>query len=329
MTTTDIEVLPPASSLAPLAANPTQSRQQQLDNLRAEAEFLDVAMGLAERACSNGGQLVAQHFRNKPADGAIAIAYGSSLGWHWTKSLQDVYVVNGKPSIQSKEIRELLIRAGHEIWEEVVGPDRVVLAGRRRGSELVVRVEWTMEKAKQADLLKNPNYNKFPENMLYARCTTDLGKRLAPDAMSGLGVVEELQDMGYADKPVRVQSERPRGVDALRERAAQAQQDGATEKSAGDMTPATRKKWQNRMFALLAEGECTARDDQLIVMTALAGRADAEQPEHRDGLDDDELRTVVNALNAASKEQRLGAVITDLLNAYVDRQAADDNQDGA
>ena len=127
---TEIEVLPAPSALAPLPANPGQSRQQQLAELRAEAEFLEVAYGLAEKACA--GNLVAAHFRGKPADGAIAIAFGSSLGWHWTKSLQDVYVVNGKPSIQSKEIRELLIRGGHEIWEEEVGPTRVVLAGRRR-----------------------------------------------------------------------------------------------------------------------------------------------------------------------------------------------------
>lgn len=185
------EVLP--AVLAPAAANSAQSRADQLAALQAEAEFLEVAYGLAEKAC--GTQLVADHFRNKPADGAIAVAFGASLGWHWTKSLQDVYVVKGKPSIMSKEMRELMIRAGHDVWEEEVGPTRVVLAGRRRDSDIVVRVEWTIEKAEAAGLVSaNPNYKKYPENMLYARCTTDLAKRLAPDALSGLGIVEEQQD---------------------------------------------------------------------------------------------------------------------------------------
>lgn len=208
------EVLPASgdSILAPPSANIAQSRADQLAALESEARFLDVAYGLAEKACT--GQLVAQHFRGKPADGAIAIAYGASLGWHWTKSLQDVYVVNGKPSIMAKEMRELMIRAGHDIWEEEVGPTKVVLAGRRRGSDIVVRVEWTIEKAEKAGYTKsNPNYGKIPESMLYARCTTDLAKRLAPDALSGLGIVEDLQD-----QPKRVMSEQvpKRGVAGLK-----------------------------------------------------------------------------------------------------------------
>lgn len=208
------EVLPATSVLAPAAANRAQSRAEQLADLQAEAEFLQVAYGLAEKAC--GGQLVADHFRGKPADGAIAIAYGASLGWHWTKSLQDVYVIKGKPAIQSKEMRELIIRAGHQIWEEEVGPTKVVLAGRRADSDVVVRVEWTIEKAQKAGLTSNKLYDTMPENMLYARCTTDLAKRMAPDALSGLGIVEELRDQDR----VRATSEqvRPpkRGVAGLK-----------------------------------------------------------------------------------------------------------------
>lgn len=334
-TTTDIEVLPAPSALAPLAANPAQSRQHQLAELRAEAEFLEVAYGLAEKACA--GNLVAAHFRGKPADGAIAIAFGSSLGWHWTKSLQDVYVVNGKPSIQSKEIRELLIRGGHEIWEEEVGPTRVVLAGRRRGSDAVVRVEWTMEKAEQAKLTKNENYAKFPENMLYARATTDLGKRLAPDALSGLGVVEELQDITPS---ARVTSQRPgptkaRGVAALAQRVAPpsaagtaaAQTESAGESESQDMSPATRSKWLKAMFAALNEADCTDRDDQLVVISELAGRR-LDPPEHRDGISDEELRMVVNALKAARDEGALGSVVTEILNVEALRQAANDDAAG-
>jgi hypothetical protein len=73
------------------------------------------------------------------------------------------------------------------------------------------------------------------------------------------------------------------------------------------------------MFALLAEAECPDREDQLIVIAGLAGLDDL--PEHRDAMSDEQLRTVVNALNAASKEQRLGAVVTDLLESWVARQA--------
>lgn len=87
------------------------------------------------------------------------------------------------------------------------------------------------------------------------------------------------------------------------------------------LAPATRKKWENRMFALLAEGDCAAREDQIIVISGLAGRTDADLFEHRTDPSDVELRNIVNALHAAKTDGSLGALITDLLNSYVARQA--------
>ena len=86
------------------------------------------------------------------------------------------------------------------------------------------------------------------------------------------------------------------------------------------MAPTTRKKWLASMFAALAEADCEDRDDQLIVITHLAQRHQ-NVPEHRDAITDDELRTTVNALNAARKDGNLGQLITDILNAAALREA--------
>lgn len=276
----DSEVLPASagSVLAPPTANIAQSRADQLAALKSEAEFLEIAFGLAEKACS--GALVASHFRGKPADGAIAIAYGASLGWHWTKALQDVYVVNGKPSIMAKEMRELMIRAGHEIWEEEVGPTKVVLAGRRRGSDIVVRVEWTIEKAEKAGYTKsNPNYGKIPESMLYARCTTDLAKRLAPDALSGLGIVEDLQDQTTHATSERV-APKQRGVAGARAALGIASNQGAKPDTGQASEPATAEKAPpaataadlKRLDAALTEAGITDMGERRTFLSARAGR---------------------------------------------------------
>lgn len=272
VTTAAPEVLP---ALAPTSLNPSRSRHDQLLELQAEAQFLDVAYGLAEKACGNGGQMVAQHFRGKPADGAIAIAYGASLGWHWTKSLQDVYVVNGKPSIQSKEMRELLIRAGHTIEEVEVGPTKVSLRGYRAGSDVPVNVTWTIEDAERAGYTSNPNYKKVPTNMLYARATTDLAKRLAPDALSGLGIVEEQQDIERARK-VRNEAQAP-GVEELRARmgiaaapkassdlAAKPETQQADDTQAGTPEPELKKPTaaQNRALNALYERAGLAKENR-------------------------------------------------------------------
>lgn len=91
-------------------------------------------------------------------------------------------------------------------------------------------------------------------------------------------------------------------------------------------TAATRKKWENRMFALLGEAQCKDRDDQIIVIAALAGRPE-NPPEHRNGITDAELRTVVGALNAASKDGTIGQVVTDLLNTAALRETGYDTAD--
>jgi hypothetical protein len=279
----------PSSALAPMSAGIGNSRAQQLADLQSEAQFLEVANGLAEQACK--GQLVAAHFRGKPADGAIAIAFGSSLGWHWTKSLQDVYVVNGKPAIQSKEMRELLIRAGHHIEEIEVGPTKVILAGRRANSDYEIRVEWTIEKAKQAGYTSNKLYGTIPETMLYARCTTDLAKRLAPDALSGLGIVEDLQD-----RPVKVKSERLRGGTAGLGDALGVNDDtvpNVSDHATVEMITADQLKKLHAMFSDAGLGK---REEGLAYLTDVVGH----EVESSKDLTKAEASTVFEALERAN-----------------------------
>jgi len=125
-------------------------------------------------------------------------------------------------------------------------------------------------------------------------------------------------------------------VAALRERAAAAQaadtttseeEPASSEPASGGMPESSRKKWLGRMFQLLAEADCPDREDQVIVISALAGgRTDADLLEHRDAVTDDELRNVVNALNAASKEGTLGGLVTDLINSHALRVDGSDGE---
>lgn len=82
------------------------------------------------------------------------------------------------------------------------------------------------------------------------------------------------------------------------------------------MSDATRRKWLNRMFQLLNDGDCGERDDQLIVITAAAAAADTpvENLEHRDALTDDQLKRVVGQLNTWDKAGELANKIRDAVN---------------
>lgn len=148
---------------------------------------------------------VPQHFRGKPDDAAAAIMYGDEIGFTPGQSLQNVYVVSGKPSLYARAMVALVLSKGHEIWTEASSPQRVIVCGKRRGSQKVERVEWTRAKAEQAGYTSNKKYDSDPEAMLYARASADVARRLAPDALAGIAyTVEELELAGDAEPSVTV-----------------------------------------------------------------------------------------------------------------------------
>ena len=96
--------------------------------------------------------------------------------------------------------------------------------------------------------------------------------------------------------------------------------DAPPKAAAGGLSPDARKKWLAAMFAALNEATCKDRDDQLTVITELAGRQ-ANPPEHRDGITDDELKQVVNRMNEAKQDEKLGAMVNDILNTAALKEA--------
>ncbi|WP_163659752.1 recombinase RecT [Mycobacterium branderi] len=184
----------------------------------------------------------------------------------------------------------------------------------------------------------NSMWNKMSANQLAKCAEAQAWKKAFPADFSD--IILEGTDQGQVidsdGAPVRVPSQR-RGVDGLR--AALGADDAAPGQDGGNdasqdaepssgatlppdsrdqdqtgMSDVARRKWLNRMFALLSEGDCNDRQDQLIVIAALAGLPVGEI-EHRDAISDDELRAVVNQMNAWNKAGVLGQQITEILNA--------------
>lgn len=67
------------------------------------------------------------------------------------------------------------------------------------------------------------------------------------------------------------------------------------------------------MFAALNEGGCADDAAQLAVITALAGRAPEDAPEHRNGITDDELRQIVGTLGDWKRAGDLAAKVAALM----------------
>ena len=160
--------------------------------IREYTAAMDDAHRFASAICQS--PFVPQHFAKKPADTALAILYGASVGFDPMTSVQQLYVIGGKPALYARAMVAIVLAAGHDIWTEDEGEGFVTVAGRRKGSDKVTKVTWTTELAQQAGYTKNAKYKSEPRAMLYARASGDVARRIAPDALLGLAYnVEEMQ----------------------------------------------------------------------------------------------------------------------------------------
>ena len=333
----EIEILP--------AARPVQL--DAATQLRAHVQAMSEAKILADALCET--DLVPATYRGKPGNGAAAILYGAELGLNPIQSLQHIFVVHGQPSIYARTAVALLKRHGIKFRTIEESPTSVTIRAER-GDE-AEESTWTLERAKTAGFTNNRKYQTEPQAMLWSKAAMEVSRRIAPDILLGIAYSTEEMELSESQQSSRpVQSQRPvaaprRGVEGLRNAITPAAPVEAlvvdvepepepapapAKREAGQapsgMAPTTRKKWLASMFAALAEADCEDRDDQLIVITHLAQRHQ-NVPEHRDAITDDELRTTVNALNAARKDGNLGQLITDILNAAALREAGIDIND--
>jgi hypothetical protein len=128
------------------------------------------------------------------ANATAAVLQGLSLGLDPLVSLQQIYIVHGRPGMYAKLMVALVQAHGHEIWDEDLSDSRAVVAGRRRGTDNIVRVTVTMEQARKAGWTRNEAYTKTPQDMLWSRAAARVCDRIASDVLKGIASVEQIRD---------------------------------------------------------------------------------------------------------------------------------------
>lgn len=148
---------------------------------------------LAQSLCSTS--FVPEHFRGKPAEATAAILTGHELGLSPMASLRAIYIIKGTPGMYAKAMVAVVMSAGHDVWVEEQSDERVVVCGRRKGSEHVARTVWDRARVVKAKLTANAKYAETPQQMMVARGQAEICRQVAPDALHGIPyAVEELRD---------------------------------------------------------------------------------------------------------------------------------------
>lgn len=157
------------------------------------AEAVSQAKGMLPRA-----------YEGNPANVLVAVQYGASLGIEPMAALQNIDVIQGKPTLSAKAVAALVRAGGHKLWiaEDEARKSVTCTIVRGDDKEHPFTATRDMAWAQQMGLTSKDNYKKQPMTMLMWRAITACANKACPELFLGLGgayTADELHDM---DAPV-------------------------------------------------------------------------------------------------------------------------------
>lgn len=154
--------------------------------------------------------LVPKDYREKPENCLVAMQWGADVGLPGLQALQNIAVINGRPSIWGDAAKALALnnRECQDIQEFLTGEgdDLTAVCIAKRKGKRDVEQHFSVADAKKAGLWgKQGPWQNYPKRMLQMRARGFALRDQFPDALRGLVLAEEAQDyqqekdMGLAD----------------------------------------------------------------------------------------------------------------------------------
>lgn len=163
---------------------------------------LTEAMQFSEHLASSS--MVPRQYQGKPADILVAVQWGYEIGLAPMQALQNISVINGKPSVYG-DAAMALVQASpvcegvEEFFEGEGTPNPVAVCVASRKGRKPVRATFSVEDARRAGLWgKQGPWQAYPKRMLQMRARGFALRDAFPDVLKGLITIEEAQD--YPDE---------------------------------------------------------------------------------------------------------------------------------
>lgn len=131
---------------------------------------------------------------------AIALCMiAQAEGRHPALAAKDYNIIQGKPAKTADAmLRDFLASGGKVEWHELT--DAIASATFSHTSGGSVKIDWDMARAKTAGLGGKDMWNKYPRQMLRARCVSEGIRTVCPGATSGVYTPEEVKD--FDERPM-------------------------------------------------------------------------------------------------------------------------------
>ena len=161
-------------------------------------------------------QMVPRAYQGKPQDIMVCVQWGYEIGLAPMQALQNIAVINGKPSVYG-DAAMALVQASpvcediEEYFEAEGTPNPVaVCVAKRKGRKPVV-AKFSVEDAKRAGLWgKQGPWSAYPKRMMQMRARGFALRDAFPDVLKGLITAEEAQDFPDEAKPKQAKDITPR-----------------------------------------------------------------------------------------------------------------------
>jgi hypothetical protein len=181
-----------------------------------EPQSLTEAIKLAEMMAKS--DLVPRDMKDKPGNVLVAIQMGAEVGLKPMQAMQNIAVINGRPTIWGDALLALVQASGlllefEEHYEGQVGTDgyRAVCTATRRGVSTPFVSRFAIADAKKANLWgKAGPWQQYQDRMLQMRARSFCLRNGFADVIKGLIAREEAEDIPPRDVECTVVVEQPR-----------------------------------------------------------------------------------------------------------------------
>ena len=139
--------------------------------------------------------MVPKDFKGKPGNCLVAIQWGMEIGLKPLQAMQNIAVINGRPSLWGDAVIALV--RSSPLCEYIIEEDdgRTATCRVKRRGEPEQSRSFSMDDAKAAGLLgKQGPWTQYPKRMRQMRARAFAVRDAFPDVLKGLPVAEEVMD---------------------------------------------------------------------------------------------------------------------------------------
>lgn len=170
----------------------------------------------AQLARALAGSSLLPEVMRSPENLLLVMGYAKSMSISPFAALRLVNVINGRPTLSADGMQAVVRSSGACVRLDVVETtDEACEVVVQRNGGQPVTIRWDLRRAKQAEILGNKQWSKYPRQMLRARALSEACRLGFPDVVGGVYDPDELVAIDVTREDTKALPAPKRGAEAL------------------------------------------------------------------------------------------------------------------